>query len=549
MLDARRRLATWLVLSFVVSGALAEKKPETDPLTVRLQALSSAGPVFSAYVFTGEKFPDCSVDPLAPVVASTGPQTAHATFYDAELRPVTQAARPGPYAAVVEIRSEKARPMHRFVTLYRTAAAVSANLRLAAETASAFAIAPGTLRRQEELARTTIKDRPFSDWARDPKAARVLAGLYLSRPTNGPVHKYDDAFARERQWWVNLKRRLYGWDKLFPGPFVAPRPIEGEPARVVREGTPADAGVKPDTADKIDAACTAFAADTDEAFAVCVVRHGVIVLHKAYGTRDGRPMAVDTKSWMASVTKSMSASMMMMAVDQGIIGLDEPLDSFVPPLRGIAAPTPLTVRHLYTHTNGLEKLSGDDTLADIEERVADCYDAIPVGKAWAYNGGGYALGGKILEALSGEALPLFYRRHLLGPLGMDHTDVAGSHADTYSTPLDMARFGQMLCNRGAYGNLRFFRPEAFQKMLPERLTKVLGPETKKTFGIGLDGAVPADGKVKQFGHGAASAATFSVDLENDLVVIITRNRYGKNQDKHNGPIWTAIRNGLIRSSR
>ena len=96
---------------------------------------------------------------------------------------------------------------------------------------------------------------------------------------------------------------------------------------MVREGTLAEAGMKPDAAEKMDAVLTEWAPNDDQAFAVCVVRNGVIVLHKAYGTRDGKPMTVHTKSWMASITKTMSASIMWMLIDQGLVGLDDPSTS------------------------------------------------------------------------------------------------------------------------------------------------------------------------------------------------------------------------------
>jgi len=99
----------------------------------------------------------------------------------------------------------------------------------------------------------------------------------------------------------------------------------------------------------------------------------------------------------------------------------------------------------------------------------------------------------------------------------------------------------MLLNQGAYGKWRFFREETFAKMLPQPLTAVLGPDAKRTFGIGLDG------KPERFGHGAASAATFHVDRTEDLVVIMTRNKMGKNQDKYNGKFWDAIKNGIVRN--
>jgi CubicO group peptidase (beta-lactamase class C family) len=254
-------------------------------------------------------------------------------------------------------------------------------------------------------------------------------------------------------------------------------------------------------------------------------------------------MTVTTKSWMASITKPMSATLIMMLVDQGLADLDDPVEKYLPALRGLRMENPLTIRHFYTHTSGLEKWPAEwyqDELPDIEERVALAYPLLPVGKAWGYNGQGYTLGGKVIEAVTGEAIPQCFHRHLLGPLGCENTDVIGTHADAYSVPLDIARFGQMLLNKGAYGKQRFFKEETFEKMLPEKLTKVLGSEAKKTFGIGLDGSR------EKFGHGAASAATFHIDRADELVVIMTRNKMGKNQGKFGGKFWEAIRDGIER---
>jgi CubicO group peptidase (beta-lactamase class C family) len=256
--------------------------------------------------------------------------------------------------------------------------------------------------------------------------------------------------------------------------------------------------MKPDAAKKIDAGCKEWAADDDQAFAVCIARKGIIVLHAAYGTRDGKPITVTTKSWMASITKPMSATLMMMLADQGLVSLDDPVEKYLPALRELRKDNPLTIRHLYTHTSGLDKWPAQwyqDELPDIEERVALAYPVLTVGKAWSSNGQGYTLGGKVIEAVTGEAIPQCLHRHLLAPLSCEHTDVIGTHADAQSVPLDMARFGQMLLNGGAYGKQRYFRQETFEKMLPEKLTRALGPQAEKTFGIGLDGTR------EKFGHG------------------------------------------------
>src|SRR4029078_11324243 len=96
--------------------------------------------------------------------------------------------------------------------------------------------------------------------------------------------------------------------------------------------------LKAGTVEKIDAVLTEWAKDDDQAFAVCIVRNGVIVLHKAYGTRDDKPMTVDTPSWMASITKPMSSSLVLMLADRGLLKLDGSLGTYSREVRGITAP-------------------------------------------------------------------------------------------------------------------------------------------------------------------------------------------------------------------
>ena len=206
----------------------------------------------------------------------------------------------------------------------------------------------------------------------------------------------------------------------------------------------------------IDSLCRVWAEQSDQGFAVALARRGVLVLHEAYGTRDGRPMTVDDRSWMASITKLLSGTLMMMLVDQGLVDLDAPLDSCLPSLRGIEVARPLTIRDLYIHTNGLWGHWGDD-LHDFEEIVAGYYPFLPVREQHSYNGAGYALGGKVIEALTGEAIPMFYKRHLLDPLGCTNTHVTDTSGGAASVPADIARIAQMLLNRGAYGEWRFLQ--------------------------------------------------------------------------------------------
>ncbi|MDB6030428.1 MAG: Beta-lactamase [Verrucomicrobiales bacterium] len=516
-----------------------------DPKEVAIRDFLKVAPVFHPFVFDSTNFPAVSLVPDKAVRAFVGDYTVRTTFYDPKLNLVTVPKKPGPYAAVVEIQAKNGRTTRRLVTVYRLARPMAPSETFTesnfSQLAKASDLPSSEFGRQFGIVTNTVRGRGWSEVATDPRAARLLAGLSLSPHGGSPIRKNSDAFAMERQWWVDLKRRLDGTDQMFTQKVKAPRRLAGKPAPVVREGTLAEAGMKSDTATKIDAALQAWAADTDQAFAVCVVRHGVIVLHHAYGERDGHPMTLTNKSWMASVTKTMSACQMMVLVDQGLARLDDPIEKYLPALRGVEVGKPITLRHLYTHTSGLDKWPAwSDESADVENQLADCYPFVQVGQVWAYNGQGYTTGGKIIESISGEAMPLFYLKHFLEPLGCSNTDVIATHADAMTTPLDMARFGQMLLNRGSYGRIQFFRPETFEQMLPKKLTDVLGPDVAKTFGIGLDGQ-PGSGK---FGHGTASAATFSIDTKQDLVVIMCRNSIGKNYDKYNGKFWKAIQDGM-----
>ncbi len=534
-------LACWLV------AASLRGQTAVDPAEAQVRAFIDAQIVGGPLVFAGERFPAFTLEPAAAITGHVGRYKLEIFHFDRLSREVAAPAKPGPYAVIMQVTADKKRSSPRMVTIYRLAAAIDGKITFNAGNLDTLATATDipieVLLQQQELLLASLKDRPWSQCASDPRVADVLAGLSMAMSVDKPPRKNLDAIAVQRQWWLNVKRKVQGLTQQFPKPFLAPRAEAQLASPVVHEGKLADAGMNPDAVEKIDKVLQAWAADTDEAFAVCVVRKGVIVIHRAYGTRDGQPMTVNTKSWMASITKSMSATLMMMLVDQGLVDLDAPIETYLPELRNVHVPTALTVRHLYTHTNGLDKWPGwSDEGPAVEARVADIYPLVKVGKTWAYNGLGYTLGGKIIENVSGEALPQFYVEHLLKPLQMEHTDVLGTHADALSVPLDIARFGQLLLNRGSYGKLRFMQPETFDKMLPQKLIVTLGPMATKTFGIGLDGA-PDSG---QFGHGAASAATFHVDTNNELVVVMTRNKIGTNYDKYNGQFFEAVRSSMAK---
>lgn len=438
--------------------------------------------VFSSKFFTGEEFPSGGFDRPDEMKQVIGPYETKVRFYDANFNEVSSAKQPGRYGAVVEVTPASGKKLHRFCTLYRRA-----------------------------------------------------GGLHLGNDSG------DDP-AQDRQWWVTLKRKvIYGTEKTFGQPFVGPVPIDGPPAPALHEGTLEQAGMKDGAVEKIDAVCKDWAADSNEGFAVCLARHGVVFFHKAYGRRYGGDMTVDTPSHMASITKLMSGTMMMMLVDQGRVNLDDTVDKYLPAMAGIEVKTPLTIRRLYNHTAGLWDHWGED-LNDLEERVADIYGHLKIGAAFEYCGTDFALGGRVIEAVSGEAIPQFSRKHLLGPLGCDHTESPYTSFGAMSTPMDIARFGQMLMNKGAYGRWRFIRPETFEQVLPRDVKTTSG---QATYGVGCTFMNTPGLSARTFGHGAASAAVCRIDPDNELVIAVCRNGAGgSTHDAHLKLFLQAIVDGM-----
>jgi len=483
-------------------------------------------------VFAGEELPRMDFDRRASIEKLIGPYALSTTFYDADYNQVTKAEKPGRYGAVVDIKTAST-TTRRFVTLYRQEKDIDwwrHELNGSVILPEELGVLPGIAKEYAEHVNGFLKGRLAEGLRRDPGGAVLLAALHEAEADGVKSGFYSSPGIRDRAWWLPLKRRLYGADKEYPDPFVCPTKLDGLPTRVVRKGSLREAGMKKGFAKRMDKHLKAWAADTDEAFAVAIVRHGVIAFHKAYGTRDGKPMTVNTKSWMASTTKMMSATLIMMLVDQGLLSLDDRADKYLPPLRHPDTEWPATIRNLYMHTAGLRGHWGS-WMSDMEYRVAEKIPYYTVEKQCAYDGAGLEVSCKVLEIISGETLPEFYQDHLFRPLGIENTHAGDACGGSRSVPLDMAKIGQMLLQKGSYGDMRFFSEDTLEQMLPRK------EEDRKSdvgagYGIGTT-YFTHDGLGKgTFAHGAASSAFTRIDPEHDLVISMTRNAMGTNFGKY-----------------
>jgi len=489
---------------------------------------------FQPFCFYGEKFPACDFDQPALVKNLIGPYTISVTYYNAAGQKVTTADKPGRYAAVAEIKHD-GRTSRRFATLCR----------LGGEgTTGATTINPAVLQA------AGVDQQVLADFAKDPTLAR-----FLSRPTTQPAQEtqklgfqasyaavlfdltqlkqagkplpQDTMMRLERQWWVTFKRGFYGYDKLYPNAFICPKPIEGAAAPVIHEGTLAQAGVKSTAVEDIDAACQAWLKEVGVGFNLVAVRHGVAFFNRAYGTQyagpnKDDPFTTSTAAQTASATKFFAAILLAEFADQGLLKSDDPVEKYVPALRGIQVKRPVTIRDMYLHISGFAEVAGDFN-PDLEEIVADMYPGIEVAVNHRYGAISLATGGKIMENISGESIPRLYMKHLIEPMGLTITQADGTSGGAVSTAMDLAKVGQMMLNGGAYGDKRYLKPETIKKMQPIPGHDRWDPPGKEIrWGIGIKQVDSIALSDQAYGHSGASGTALVLDPKYDLVLAMTR---------------------------
>ena len=509
-------------------------------------ALFNSNFLFRPCVFSGEHFPPGDFEHPLLVEEVVGPYEVNTTYYDAGFREVEMAKASGRYGAVVEVKPvEGGRSFFRFCTLFRLPDEVNWHIwepEWKIDLPRQLGFDARVIEDLHSFVVENLKWNMVDGFNHNPGSAAVLAALHEATADDDLPEALKNPLSRDRQWWVTLRRKLDGSQERYPGAFVAP--VEASPpAPVLRYGSAAEANMKADAALTLDHLLNEWSDHSDEAFSVCLARHGIIFLHKAYGDRGSRPLRLRDSSWLASISKLLGGVSMMMLVDQGLVGLDDPITRFFPDIQVSERGKPLTIRHLFTHTSGMTQHSGV-FMHDLEERLAYLAPHLRVAREYHYNGTDNELAGKVIEMISGESLTHFFQRHLLDPLGCTDSAFHSMSWMSYATAFDLAKVGQMLLNRGAYGEWRFFTEDSYRAMLPRTLAGILGydPGTKR--GIGSQGYRHEGWSEETFGHGAASSTTFRMDPKNELVVVMTRNQAGSNFRRYHPKFLKAIADNL-----
>jgi CubicO group peptidase (beta-lactamase class C family) len=203
-----------------------------------------------------------------------------------------------------------------------------------------------------------------------------------------------------------------------------------------------------------DAAQRALADSTTPGLAVALVCHGRVAWAAGYGAADdaaGQPVTTATRFQAASVSKPVTAWGLLRLVEQGRIGLDEPVVGHLRRWRPPPSPYPadrITVRRLLSHTAGLSVhgYAGqtlDRPLPAIEASLSgEARGSFPVelleapGRRWLYSGGGYSVLQLLVEELCGRPFADVMQTEVLGPLGMTASSFRWHRTAATASPHD-----------------------------------------------------------------------------------------------------------------
>jgi CubicO group peptidase (beta-lactamase class C family) len=179
----------------------------------------------------------------------------------------------------------------------------------------------------------------------------------------------------------------------------------------------------------------------------------------------GSDVSVDehTIFHVGSTTKTYTATALCMLADRGELDLDVPIRRYVPRLRlrqGLERR--LTVRHLLTHTGGLDgdvdpSLGGrnEDALERLAHALARAEPVAPLGQVVHYSNAGFIVAGHVLERVAGKPYDEAIRDLLLVPLGMDQ-----SHFFAEDVVLSRVAAGHLLVGGTANVRVRWGMPRA-----------------------------------------------------------------------------------------
>ncbi len=285
-----------------------------------------------------------------------------------------------------------------------------------------------------------------------------------------------------------------------------------------------------------------------------------------------KPMRTDAVFWIASQSKPITASALMLLVDEGKLSVDDPVEKYLPEFQGqmvvaerdadhvlLRKPAhPITIRNVLTHTSGLPfKSALEEPTLDrfpLSARVRS-YAMTPLefepDSKYSYSNAGINTAARIIEVVAGVPFETFLDQRFFQPMGMTDTTfwpspeqiarLAQSYRSgpgknglvqttisqlhyplsdrterfpvpaggLFSTAHDLACFYQMLLNRGQLDGRRYLSESAVEQ-LTRRQTP---PSLRESYGFGFSVGEHS------FGHGGAYSTLTNADTQRGLILV------------------------------
>jgi CubicO group peptidase (beta-lactamase class C family) len=293
-----------------------------------------------------------------------------------------------------------------------------------------------------------------------------------------------------------------------------------------------------------------------------------------------QPMQTNNIFWIASMTKPVTATAIMMLQDEGKLSVEDKVAKYVPELGKLKTadgqPANLTLRHLLTHTSGMSEATPQEsaaakTLADLIPAFASKPVKFKPGSKWEYCQSGINTLGRIVEVVSGKDLETFFQERLFQPLGMKDTTfypdagqkgrIATSYKKTgdkleptgifmfegkditsrerypaangglFSTAPDYSRFCRMILSGGSLDGKKYLSPQAVKQMTtvqtPDSVTPGFTPGNGWGFGwcvVRKPQGVTAMLSPGTFGHGGAYGTQAWIDPQRGIIYLLMTQR-------------------------
>jgi CubicO group peptidase (beta-lactamase class C family) len=316
--------------------------------------------------------------------------------------------------------------------------------------------------------------------------------------------------------------------------------------------------------------------DRIPAATLCVGRNGRIVQPRFFGKQrpeqGAPPLREDALFLIASITKPVTATALMVLAERGQLSLQDRVAEFVPAFAQNGKQD-IRIIHLLTHTSGLPDMLPNNLdlrrqhrpLAAFVEATCRLRPEFAAGTQVLYQSMGSAMLAEVVHQVTGKALREFLREEVFAPLGMADTSLGWEPArreritpvrlprdqmgtdwnwnspywlgfgapwgGLITSPTDLARLCLMMLGQGAWGGVRVLSAATVRAMTTNQLATLAGtPEEERRcrpWGLGWRLSWPGQPTTfgdlvgpRSYGHWGATGTLCWIDPEAQAFMIL-----------------------------